>query len=57
MHRQLLMMKKLHANAGQTMAEYVVVLGVISIATVGAFGLFAGRIAELIDAVRDAFGL
>jgi Flp pilus assembly pilin Flp len=39
------------------MAEYAVVLGIISIATVGALGLFAGQVSGLIEAVRDAFGL
>jgi Flp pilus assembly pilin Flp len=51
------MMKRIHPHAGQTMAEYAVVLGLISIATVGALTLFAGRVADLIESVSDAFGL
>ena len=38
------------------MAEYAVVLGIISIATVGAFGLLAGQIAGLIEAFLDIVG-
>ena len=37
---------------GQTMAEYGVVLGVITIALVAVFGLLADDIAGAIDAVR-----
>jgi Flp pilus assembly pilin Flp len=39
-------------EAGQTMAEYGVVLAVITVALVGAFGLLAGEIEAAIDAVR-----
>jgi Flp pilus assembly pilin Flp len=37
---------------GQTMAEYGVVLGVITIALVAVFGLLADDIAAAIDAIR-----
>ena len=37
---------------GQTMAEYGVVLGVVTIALVAVFGLLADDIAGAIDAVR-----
>jgi hypothetical protein len=36
----------------QTMAEYAVVLAVITPAIILAYGLFSGKIALLIDAVR-----
>ncbi len=43
---------------GQTMAEYAVVLGVIVIAIVTAFGVLSGAIAESInDAVNIVTGL
>ena len=38
---------------GQTMAEYGVVLAVITIGAVGVFTLLAGGITDAIDAVRD----
>ena len=44
------------SECGQTMAEYAVVLGLISIATLGALGLLAGQIASLIEAVVDTIG-
>jgi len=37
----------------QTMAEYVVVLAVITPAVILAFGLFSGAIGPAIDAVRS----
>jgi Flp pilus assembly pilin Flp len=40
-------------ESGQTMAEYAVVLGVISIATLGVFTLLAGEVTGLIQAVVD----
>jgi Flp pilus assembly pilin Flp len=40
------------ADDGQTMAEYGVVLGVVTIALVAVFGLLADDIAGAIDAVR-----
>jgi Flp pilus assembly pilin Flp len=46
-------MTALHTREeGQTMAEYGVVLGVITIALVAVFGLLADDIAAAIDAVR-----
>jgi Flp pilus assembly pilin Flp len=39
------------------MAEYAVVLGLISIATIGALGLLAGQIASLIEAVLETIGV
>lgn len=38
-----------HDEAGQTMAEYAVVLGVITLALVLAFGVFSGSIATLLQ--------
>jgi len=40
-----------HRQEGQTMAEYGVVLAVITIATVGVFTVLAGGIANAIDKV------
>jgi hypothetical protein len=42
------------AAAGQTMAEYAVVLGVITIATVGAFTGLGNAAAALIEAAVEA---
>jgi len=39
---------------GQTMAEYAVVLGVITLAVVGVFTALAGGISGAIDAVKSA---
>ena len=39
----------------QTMAEYAIVLGVITPAIVVAYGLFADRIVEMFDAFRAFF--
>lgn len=41
---------------GQTMAEYGVVLAVITLAVVGAFGLLSGQIEAAIDAVTGILG-
>jgi Flp pilus assembly pilin Flp len=40
----------------QTMAEYAVILGVITPAIVLAYALFSGSIAGLLDEVRALFG-
>jgi Flp pilus assembly pilin Flp len=40
----------------QTMAEYAVILGVITPAIVVAYALFSDDIAHLIDGVRGIFG-
>jgi Flp pilus assembly pilin Flp len=40
-------------ESGQTMSEYAVVLGVLSVATLGVFALLAGEVAGLIQAVVD----
>jgi len=40
---------------GQTMAEYGVVLGVITIAAVGAFALLGTHIKDVLDAVMTRF--
>ena len=45
-----------NGERGQTMAEYAVVLGVISVATVGVFRVLAGEIAGLIEAVLEVVG-
>jgi Flp pilus assembly pilin Flp len=39
-------------ETAQTMAEYAVVLAVITPAIIIAYGLFSGKIGELIDSVR-----
>jgi Flp pilus assembly pilin Flp len=39
---------------GQTMAEYAVVLGVITLAVVGVFTALAGGISGAIDSVKGA---
>jgi Flp pilus assembly pilin Flp len=44
-------------ESGQTMAEYAIVLGVISITTVTAFGLFGAQVGALIQAVAETIGL
>ena len=40
------------ARSAQTMAEYAVVLAVITPAIIIAYGLLSGKIGQLIDAVR-----
>jgi Flp pilus assembly pilin Flp len=40
---------------GQTMAEYGVVLGVITVAAVGAFALLGTHIKDVLDAVITRF--
>jgi Flp pilus assembly pilin Flp len=40
----------------QTMAEYAVILGVITPAIVVAYALFSDKIGQLIDTVRGIFG-
>jgi Flp pilus assembly pilin Flp len=40
---------------GQTMAEYAVILGVITPAIIIAYGLFSGAVIDLIDKVRKIF--
>ena len=43
-----------HTNEhGQTMAEYALVLGVISIGVVTAFGIFSGAVSTAIRTVVD----
>jgi Flp pilus assembly pilin Flp len=39
----------------QTMAEYAVILGVITPAIIIALGLFSDRIGQLLDSVRSIF--
>ncbi len=39
----------------QTMAEYAVILGVITPAIIIAYGLFSGAIIDMIDKVRKVF--
>jgi Flp pilus assembly pilin Flp len=39
----------------QTMAEYAVILGVITPAIIIALGLLSGRVAQLLDSVRSLF--
>ncbi len=43
-----------HENA-QTMAEYAVILGVITPAIIIALGLFSDRVGQLFDSVRSIF--
>jgi Flp pilus assembly pilin Flp len=40
---------------GQTMAEYGVTLGVITVATVGAFALLGTKVKAVLDAVMTRF--
>ena len=40
---------------GQTMAEYGIVLGVITVAAVGAFALLGTKIKDVLDAVISRF--
>jgi Flp pilus assembly pilin Flp len=40
---------------GQTMSEYAVVLGVITVVTVGAFTALGGAVQGLLDSVRGLF--
>ena len=40
---------------GQTMAEYGIVLGVITVAAVGAFALLGTKIKDVLDAVTTRF--
>lgn len=41
-------------DEGQTMAEYAVVLGVITVAVVGALTLLSGTISDVISSVTSA---
>ena len=45
---------RLHSTRGQTMAEYAVVLGVITLAVVGVFTALAGGISGAISAVTSS---
>jgi Flp pilus assembly pilin Flp len=47
--------RKVSPEGGQTMAEYAVVLGVISIAVVAAFGVFSNSVAGLLSQVANLF--
>jgi Flp pilus assembly pilin Flp len=47
-------LKQLHDEAGQTMAEYAVVLGVITIAVVVTLGLLSTKISDLLNSVIAA---
>jgi Flp pilus assembly pilin Flp len=52
--RQLLLRLQTLAHArerGQTMAEYVVVLGVITIALIGAFSLVGGNVSTALSQI------
>ena len=42
---------------GQTMAEYAVILAVISVAVVGALALLSGNISNVINRIADAISL
>ncbi len=44
---------KVSEDAGQTMAEYVVVLGLILIVTVATFTILSGAAAEAIDGITS----
>jgi len=43
----------LRAERGQTMAEYAIVLAVITVAIIGALGLLGGGISDALTAVTD----
>jgi len=47
------LLSRLSDQRGQTMAEYAVVLAVITPAIIIAYGLFSDQIAKLIDSVRS----
>ncbi len=49
--------RKLRRDDGQTMAEYSVVLGVITPAIILALTLLSGSISDLIDRVMQIFGV
>jgi Flp pilus assembly pilin Flp len=46
---------RLSREEGQTMAEYGVVLGVITVAAVGAFALLGTHVKDVLDAVTTRF--
>jgi Flp pilus assembly pilin Flp len=47
---------RFNIQEGQTMAEYGVVLAVISVAVIVALGLLSGAIAAALDRVRNVLG-
>ena len=47
-------LQKLQDEAGQTMAEYAVVLGVITIAVVVTLGLLSTKISDVLNSVISA---
>ena len=47
---------RLHREDGQTMAEYGVVLAVITVALVGIFAALSGQIGTAIESVTKALG-
>ena len=47
-------MQKLHDDSGQTMAEYAVVLGVITIAVVVALTAMSSKITDVLSSVTAA---
>jgi Flp pilus assembly pilin Flp len=51
----LQVMRFAHEERGQTMAEYGVVLGVITIATVAAFLFLGDKISAVLTAVTERF--
>jgi Flp pilus assembly pilin Flp len=44
---------RLHRNEGQTMAEYAVILGVITVASLAAILLLSGNITTVINKIAD----
>jgi Flp pilus assembly pilin Flp len=48
-------LQRLRERTGQTLAEYSVILGVITLAVVGVFTLLAGGISNAMNAVVTAF--
>jgi Flp pilus assembly pilin Flp len=47
-------LQKVQDEAGQTMAEYAVVLGVITIAVVVTLGLLSSKISDVLNSVISA---
>jgi Flp pilus assembly pilin Flp len=49
-------MTRIHDTAGQTMAEYSVLIGVLVLGVIGAIGFFGAAVAQYIQAFAEAIG-
>jgi Flp pilus assembly pilin Flp len=54
LHSKLVARQLFRRQDGQTMAEYAVILAVISVAVVGALVLLSGNISNVINRIADA---